>query len=58
MESDVLNILKDAQASLQIQQSSELAERVYGSMSKYLRPNVRGVRQAPFTVSGWKCPRY
>jgi N-acetylmuramoyl-L-alanine amidase len=57
VESDVLNILKDAQASLQIEQSSDFAERVYASMSKLLRPNVRGVRQAPFTVlSGAEMP--
>lgn len=57
VESDVLNILKDAQASIQIEQSSDLAERVYSTMSKYLKPNVRGVRQAPFTVlSGAEMP--
>lgn len=57
VESDVLNILKDAQATVQIQQSSEFAERVYSSMTKHMRPNIRGVRQAPFTVlSGAEMP--
>lgn len=57
VESDVLSILKDAQATVQIQQSSDFAERVYSSMSKALRPNIRGVRQAPFTVlSGAEMP--
>lgn len=50
LDNTVLGMLKDAQASLQIQQSSELASKVYQSMSRALRSNIRGVRQAPFTV--------
>ena len=56
-EAQVLSILKEAQASWQIEKSSEFATAVYSSMSKQLRPNVRGVRQAPFTVlSGVEMP--
>lgn len=50
VKKDVLSILSDVKLNLHINQSSRFAEKVYEEMSNQLRPNKRGVRQAPFTV--------
>jgi N-acetylmuramoyl-L-alanine amidase len=53
----VLSMLSDAQTALHVDESSRFAETVFQSMSLSLRPNGRGVHQAPFTVlSGTQMP--
>jgi N-acetylmuramoyl-L-alanine amidase len=47
---DVLSILSDVEATNHVAESSRLAETLFQAMSRRLRPNGRGVRQAPFTV--------
>lgn len=57
VKSDVLSILSNVKRNLHINQSAGFAEKIYDSMSDRLRPNKRGVRQAPFTVlSGTDMP--
>lgn len=53
----VLSILSDLQTNTHILESSRFAEAVYSALAQRLRPNGRGVRQAPFTVlSGTQMP--
>jgi len=53
----VLSILSDAEVNLHVNESSRFAETVFQAMSLSLRPNGRGVHQAPFTVlSGTRMP--
>ncbi|MEZ4750715.1 MAG: N-acetylmuramoyl-L-alanine amidase [Bdellovibrionota bacterium] len=46
----VLSILSDLHRTNHIQESGQLARQFFHRMSRSLRPNVRGVRQGPFTV--------
>lgn len=50
VSSAVLSILSDAQTTHHIKESSELAETIFQALSTQIKPNVRGVRQAPFSV--------
>ncbi len=50
LTSGVLSILSDVQTTFHIESSSGFAQTVFRSMAKNLKPNVHGVRQAPFTV--------
>ncbi len=50
LTSGVLSILSDVQTTYRIEESDKFAQKVFTSMAKGLKPNVRGVRQAPFTV--------
>lgn len=50
LKSKVMSILSDLQTTHHVSESSEFAEVVYQSMARSLKPNGRGVRQAPFTV--------
>jgi N-acetylmuramoyl-L-alanine amidase len=53
----ILSILSDLKTNSHILESSRFAENVYGSLASLLRPNGKGVRQAPFTVlSGTQMP--
>lgn len=53
----ILSILTDLKTNTHILESSRFAENVYGSLASLLRPNGKGVRQAPFTVlSGTQMP--
>jgi len=49
-KSQVLDILNDAQVNWHRNESSQLAETVYVSMSTRFLPKGRGIRQGPFTV--------
>lgn len=49
-ESLVMGILADATTQFHVRESSHFAETVFNAMSRSVRPNSRGVRQAPFTV--------
>jgi N-acetylmuramoyl-L-alanine amidase len=49
-ESLVTNILADTKTAFHIRESSAFAESVFNAMSRIIRPNVRAVRQGPFTV--------
>jgi N-acetylmuramoyl-L-alanine amidase len=46
----VMSILSDAQTTHHVKESSDLAEILFQSLSRDIQPNVRGVRQAPFSV--------
>ncbi|MCB0403842.1 MAG: N-acetylmuramoyl-L-alanine amidase [Bdellovibrionales bacterium] len=46
----VLSILSDLHRTNHIQESGQLARQFFRRLSRSLRPNVRGVRQGPFTV--------
>ncbi len=46
----VMSILSDVKNNTHILESSRFAEAVYSSLAVRLRPNGKGVRQAPFTV--------
>lgn len=46
----VMSILSDVKNNTHILESSRFAEVVYSSLAVRLRPNGKGVRQAPFTV--------
>ncbi len=46
----ILSILSDLRTNNHILESSRFAESVYAALAERLRPNGRGVRQAPFTV--------
>ncbi len=46
----VMSILSDVKNNTHILESSRFAEVVYSSLATKLRPNGKGVRQAPFTV--------
>lgn len=48
--SPVESILDDSRASLHIFESSRLAEMLFHAMTKTVKSNVHGVRQAPFSV--------
>ncbi len=50
VKADILSILTDVQKTQHISQSSSFAEVMYQALSRKLRSNGRGVRQAPFTV--------
>jgi len=50
LKPDVLSILDDVQATRHVAESSRFAETLFRSMARTLKPNGRGVRQAPFTV--------
>jgi len=50
ISSNIASILNDVQTNYHVNESSQLAEVVFGAMSRVVRPNGRGVRQAPFTV--------
>ncbi len=53
----VLSILSDLKTNTHILESSRFAESVYASLAALLRPNGKGVRQAPFAVlSGTQMP--
>lgn len=57
LRADVLSILSDVEANYHINESSRFAESVFRSLSQRLKPNGRGVRQAPFAVlSGTAMP--
>lgn len=47
---DVRSILSDVRATQHVTESGAFAEKMFSAMSLTLRPNIRGVRQAPFTV--------
>lgn len=49
-ESMVTQILADTKNAFHIRESSGFAESVFNAMSRTIRPNVRAVRQGPFTV--------
>lgn len=49
-ESLVNSILADTRTSFHVRESSLLAVTVFTAMSRFIRPNVRAVRQGPFTV--------
>jgi len=44
------SILSDARKMHHIAESAQLAEVLFNSMAKMLKPSGRGVKQAPFTV--------
>lgn len=50
LSAGVMSILSDLQTNSHILESSRFAESVYTSLAGMLRPNGKGVRQAPFTV--------
>lgn len=50
MSAGILSILSDLQTNAHILESSRFAEVVHSSLSQRVRPNGKGVRQAPFTV--------
>ncbi len=50
VKSDVRSMLLEVQASHHISQSSQLAEKIFQSMSRRVRPNGRGIKQGPFSV--------
>jgi N-acetylmuramoyl-L-alanine amidase len=53
----VRSILSDLTTNAHILESSRFAETVYSALAERLRPNGRGVRQAPFAVlSGTQMP--
>lgn len=55
--SGVLSILSDLKTNSHILESSRFAESVYTALAEKLRPNGKGVRQAPFAVlSGTSMP--
>jgi N-acetylmuramoyl-L-alanine amidase len=55
--SGVLSILSDLKTNSHILESSRFAESVYTALAEKLRPNGKGVRQAPFAVlSGTAMP--
>ena len=57
IKSDILSILTDLQNTKHIEESSDLAERIFNRMSLMHMPNGSGVRQGPFTVlSGTSMP--
>lgn len=57
LDSDILNILSDVSTMAHIEQSSQLAEVLYETMSRTLIANKRAVKQGPFTVlSGTQMP--
>jgi N-acetylmuramoyl-L-alanine amidase len=57
LSNGVLSILSDLKTNTHILESSRFAESVYASLASILRPNGKGVRQAPFTVlSGTQMP--
>lgn len=57
LSNGVLSILSDLQTNTHILESSRFAEAVYAALSERLRPNGKGVRQAPFSVlSGTQMP--
>lgn len=49
-DSLVNSILADSRTAFHVRESSSFAESVFGGMSRSIRPNVRAVRQGPFTV--------
>lgn len=50
LKSNVMSILSDLQATQHVAESSRFAEVLFQAMARNLKPNGRGVRQAPFTV--------
>ncbi len=55
--SGILSILSDLKTNTHILESSRFAESVYTALAERLRPNGKGVRQAPFAVlSGTAMP--
>lgn len=46
----VANILRDAEQTVHVNESSSFAEYIFQAMSFNVRPHRRGVHQAPFTV--------
>lgn len=57
LSTGVRSILSDLQTNAHILESSRFAESVYSALSERLRPNGKGVRQAPFSVlSGTQMP--
>lgn len=57
VQSDILKILKDVRLTHHVHESAHFAESLYHSLSKWIKPNVRAVRQGPFAVlSGTQMP--
>lgn len=50
IKDDVVSILNDVRTTQHVSESSRFAETVYQALSRKLRSNTRGVRQAPFAV--------